>query len=336
MRVCSAFVHWPLPMPICHTSAPVAQLDRASASGAEGHRFESCRARQPSLTLANESVSYGWQANFPPYRPDHQAATADKPLTLATPDWTLTLTIALRYTLAHSRISNERHTHEHARATDWIRRSGVACAGMAGPFGHRRPPLQSRTARGTPCAGPPRRQHTRRRGAELDVPGLRPIRKRGRVSPLALATCLGKDPMFFAVIDRAIGKATGVASYLRIQPENGSIEVGHINFSPLLQRNRAATEAMYLMMKHAFDLGYRRYEWKCDALNAPSRAAAQRLGLSYKGSSVRQRSTRTGTAIRRGTPPPIRTGPRCAPRSTSGWTIGISMSRDVRWSGSAI
>jgi len=97
------------------------------------------------------------------------------------------------------------------------------------------------------------------------------------------ATCLGKDPMFFAVIDRALGKATGVASYLRIQPENGSIEVGHINFSPLLQRNRAATEAMYLMMKHAFDLGYRRYEWKCDALNAPSRAAAQRLGLSYEG-----------------------------------------------------
>ena len=89
--------------------------------------------------------------------------------------------------------------------------------------------------------------------------------------------------MFFAVIDRALGKATGVASYLRIQPENGSIEVGHINFSPLLQRNRAATEAMYLMMKHAFDLGYRRYEWKCDALNAPSRAAAQRLGLSYEG-----------------------------------------------------
>ena len=97
------------------------------------------------------------------------------------------------------------------------------------------------------------------------------------------ATCLGKDPMFFAVIDRALGKATGVASYLRIQPENGSIEVGHINFSPLLQRNRAATEAMYLMMKHAFELGYRRYEWKCDALNAPSRAAAQRLGLSYQG-----------------------------------------------------
>ena len=66
-------------------------------------------------------------------------------------------------------------------------------------------------------------------------------------------------------------------------PESGSIEVGHINFSPELQRRPAATEAMYLMMKRAFELGYRRYEWKCDSLNARSRAAAQRLGLSYEG-----------------------------------------------------
>ena len=64
---------------------------------------------------------------------------------------------------------------------------------------------------------------------------------------------------------------------------SGSIEVGHINFSPRLQRTPAATEAMYLMMKRAFELGYRRYEWKCDALNARSRAAAQRLGLSFEG-----------------------------------------------------
>lgn len=98
-----------------------------------------------------------------------------------------------------------------------------------------------------------------------------------------VATCLGDDPLFFAVRDRARDRATGVASYLRIKPESGSIEVGHINFSPWLQRARAATEAMYLMMKQAFALGYRRYEWKCDALNAPSRAAAQRLGLSYEG-----------------------------------------------------
>jgi RimJ/RimL family protein N-acetyltransferase len=91
------------------------------------------------------------------------------------------------------------------------------------------------------------------------------------------------DPQFHAIIDLATGKVGGVASYLRIDPAAGSIEVGHINFSPRLQRTVAATEAMYLMMKRAFELGYRRYEWKCHALNAPSRAAAQRLGFSYEG-----------------------------------------------------
>jgi RimJ/RimL family protein N-acetyltransferase len=89
------------------------------------------------------------------------------------------------------------------------------------------------------------------------------------------------DPLFFCIVTED-GPA-GVAAYLRVAPEAGSIEVGHINFSPLLQRTRAATEAMYLMMRRAFELGYRRYEWKCDALNAPSRAAAQRLGLSFEG-----------------------------------------------------
>jgi RimJ/RimL family protein N-acetyltransferase len=97
------------------------------------------------------------------------------------------------------------------------------------------------------------------------------------------ATCLGDDPLFFAIVDTGTGEAVGLASYLRIDPANGSIEVGHLRFSPLLQRTPAATEAMYLMMKRAFDLGYRRYEWKCDALNAPSRAAARRLGLSFEG-----------------------------------------------------
>ena len=76
----------------------------------------------------------------------------------------------------------------------------------------------------------------------------------------------------------------GVASYLRIDEEIGSIEVGHILYSPLLQRRRAGTEAMYLMMRRAFDeLGYRRYEWKCDALNEASRRAAARLGFVYEG-----------------------------------------------------
>lgn len=92
-----------------------------------------------------------------------------------------------------------------------------------------------------------------------------------------------EDPLFFAIRDRETGSAAGVASYLRIFPASGSIEVGQIHYSPRLQRTRAATEAMYLMMERAFALGYRRYEWKCDALNAPSRRAAQRLGLSYEG-----------------------------------------------------
>ena len=95
--------------------------------------------------------------------------------------------------------------------------------------------------------------------------------------------CAGNDPLFYAVIDRATSEAVGVASYLRITPASGSIEVGHLNFSPRLQRTPAATEAMYLLMAHAFKLGYRRYEWKCNALNAPSRVAALRLGLSFEG-----------------------------------------------------
>lgn len=93
----------------------------------------------------------------------------------------------------------------------------------------------------------------------------------------------GDDPLCLAIIDRASGAAVGVASYMRIVPEHGCIEVGHINFSPALQRTPVATEAMYLMMRRVFELGYRRYEWKCDALNAPSRAAAQRLGFSFEG-----------------------------------------------------
>ena len=91
------------------------------------------------------------------------------------------------------------------------------------------------------------------------------------------------DPVFFALTDTATGHALGVASYLRITPDSGSIEVGHICLSPALQRTPAATEAMFLMMDWAFRAGYRRYEWKCNALNLPSRRAAQRLGFSYEG-----------------------------------------------------
>ncbi|HSD16612.1 MAG TPA: GNAT family protein [Thermomonas sp.] len=95
--------------------------------------------------------------------------------------------------------------------------------------------------------------------------------------------CMGDDPCFFAIVDRANGQPIGVASYLRIAPASGSIEVGHIHYSPRLRRSPVATEAMYLMMQRVFELGYRRYEWKCDALNAASRSAAQRLGLSFEG-----------------------------------------------------
>ena len=94
----------------------------------------------------------------------------------------------------------------------------------------------------------------------------------------------GEDPLFHAIVDLATNQPVGVAAYMRIDRANGAIEVGNINYSPLLQRKPAATEAMYLMMARVFDeLGYRRYEWKCDSFNAPSRAAAQRLGFQYEG-----------------------------------------------------
>lgn len=93
----------------------------------------------------------------------------------------------------------------------------------------------------------------------------------------------GDDPLFFSIIDQSNGEPAGLAAYLRISPAQGTIEVGHLAYSPGLQRTPAATEAMYLMMEYAFQLGYRRYEWKCDHLNAPSRAAAQRLGFSFEG-----------------------------------------------------
>lgn len=99
----------------------------------------------------------------------------------------------------------------------------------------------------------------------------------------ALEASQSRDPLFFAIIDKELGRAVGVASYLRIDPKQGTIEVGHLAFSPLLQKTPAATEAMYLMMERAFSLGYRRYEWKCNALNAPSRRAAQRFGFSFEG-----------------------------------------------------
>ena len=91
------------------------------------------------------------------------------------------------------------------------------------------------------------------------------------------------DTHFYAIRNAATGAWEGVASYLRVKPGAGSIEIGHINLSPALQRTPAATEALYLMMEWAFEAGYRRLEWKCNAANMASRRAAQRLGFSYEG-----------------------------------------------------
>lgn len=111
-----------------------------------------------------------------------------------------------------------------------------------------------------------------------------PFRDLGSYSAWLEQVAKGDDPLFHTIVDRETGKAVGVATFMRVDRPNGVIEVGNINYSPLLQRTPAATEAMFLMMQRVFDeLGYRRYEWKCDSLNAPSRAAALRLGFQYEG-----------------------------------------------------
>ena len=101
---------------------------------------------------------------------------------------------------------------------------------------------------------------------------------RGRLESVAAS----RDPLFFAI--EAYGAPRGVASYLRIEPEHGVIEIGHIWFGAGLARTTAATEAIYLLARHAFDeLGYRRLEWKCNALNEASRRAAERFGFTFEG-----------------------------------------------------
>jgi|SRR5690349_21698688 RimJ/RimL family protein N-acetyltransferase len=93
-----------------------------------------------------------------------------------------------------------------------------------------------------------------------------------------------EDPLFFAIVDRESSRAAGYASYMRMEPGHRVIEVGSILYTPALQRTAGATEAMYLMARHVFEeLGYRRYEWKCNALNQSSRRAALRLGFTFEG-----------------------------------------------------
>jgi RimJ/RimL family protein N-acetyltransferase len=92
------------------------------------------------------------------------------------------------------------------------------------------------------------------------------------------------DPLHFAIVDLATDKAVGTSAFMRIDGAHGVIEVGHINFSRRMKRSRVGTEAMFLLMRLVFDdLGYRRFEWKCDSLNAASRTAAERLGFSFEG-----------------------------------------------------
>jgi RimJ/RimL family protein N-acetyltransferase len=111
-----------------------------------------------------------------------------------------------------------------------------------------------------------------------------PFRERAAFEAAIAHKASTTDPLFLAIVDRATARAVGYASYMRIEPAHRCIEVGGILFAPPLQRTAGATEAMFLMARHVFeDLGYRRYEWKCDALNAPSRSAALRLGFTFEG-----------------------------------------------------
>ncbi|OZI44822.1 GNAT family N-acetyltransferase [Bordetella genomosp. 5] len=111
-----------------------------------------------------------------------------------------------------------------------------------------------------------------------------PFEDAARYRDFAERAAASNDPLHHTVIDLATGRAVGTLALMRIDPPAGVIEVGFVTYSPLLQRSRASTEAQYLLMRRAFDeLGYRRYEWKCDSLNAPSRRAAERLGFEYEG-----------------------------------------------------
>ena len=111
-----------------------------------------------------------------------------------------------------------------------------------------------------------------------------PFKSHGSFKKWLKSFCLNKDPFFYAIYSKKHNQYCGMASYLRIIPEHGSIEVGHINYSPVLQNTTEGTETMYLMMKNAFEvLGNRRYEWKCNNLNSASKYAAERLGFKFEG-----------------------------------------------------
>lgn len=107
---------------------------------------------------------------------------------------------------------------------------------------------------------------------------------RAAFQPWLEKAAASEDPLYFTVIDKATGKAVGRQTFLRIDPAHGVIEIGHIHWGPAMQRRPAATEAHYLFMRHIFDdLGYRRWEWKCNNANLPSKRAADRFGFAFEG-----------------------------------------------------
>ena len=121
-------------------------------------------------------------------------------------------------------------------------------------------------------------------GANWTYLGYEPTDNVADLRKIMAAGWQGEDPLFHTIIDKATDKPVGVAALMRIDKANGAIEVGNIHYSEHLKQRPAATEAMFLLMRRVFkELGCRRYEWKCDSLNAPSRAAAARLGFSYEG-----------------------------------------------------
>ena len=121
-------------------------------------------------------------------------------------------------------------------------------------------------------------------GANWTYLGYEPTQTVAGLREVMTAGWQGDDPLFHTIVDKATEKPVGVAALMRIDKANGTIEVGNIHYSEHLKQRPAATEAMFLLMRRVFkELGYRRYEWKCDSLNAPSRAAAARLGFSYEG-----------------------------------------------------
>jgi RimJ/RimL family protein N-acetyltransferase len=114
--------------------------------------------------------------------------------------------------------------------------------------------------------------------------GEHPFPDRGSFQGWLDKAAASEDPLFFGAIERATGRVEGRLSLMRIDPANGVIETGHILFGPRLAQTRAATEAIYLLARHIFDdLGYRRFEWKCNDLNEPSKRAAIRFGFAFEG-----------------------------------------------------